>query len=65
MQRYRNNNNAPVRVAIDAMGGDFAPKEIVKGAVESIDAVEAILVHTLDTLGGRTAHVAGEAGESA
>ena len=27
-----------------------------KGAAESLDAVEMILAHTLDTLGGRTAH---------
>ena len=33
--------------------------------VDAADAVEAILVHTLDTLGGRTAHVAVEAGERA
>ncbi len=44
MQRNRNNNNAPVRVAIDAMGGDFAPKEIVKGAVESIDSLHAEII---------------------
>lgn len=31
-----------------------------KGAAESLDAVDMILAHTLDTLGGRTAHVAGE-----
>ena len=31
-----------------------------RGAGESLDAVEMILAHTLDTLGGRTAHVAGE-----
>ena len=27
-----------------------------KGALESLDAVDMILAHTLDTLGGRTAH---------
>jgi len=27
-----------------------------KGAMESLDAVDSILSHTLDTLGGRTAH---------
>lgn len=31
-----------VRVALDAMGGDNAPGEIVKGAVEAIDANEKI-----------------------
>ncbi|NLF82937.1 MAG: phosphate--acyl-ACP acyltransferase, partial [Candidatus Gastranaerophilales bacterium] len=25
-----------VRVAVDAMGGDFAPEEIVKGAVQAV-----------------------------
>ncbi|MBI4297055.1 MAG: phosphate acyltransferase PlsX [Chloroflexi bacterium] len=34
-----------VRVAVDAMGGDFAPGEIVKGAVEAArDGVEVLLV---------------------
>jgi len=39
-------NNKPIRVAVDAMGGDFAPYEIVKGAVEaSLSAsLEIILV---------------------
>jgi molybdenum cofactor synthesis domain-containing protein len=30
-----------------------------RGAAESLDAVDMILAHTLNTLGGRTAHVAG------
>ena len=25
-----------VKVAVDAMGGDYAPKEMVKGAVEAV-----------------------------
>lgn len=29
-----------------------------KGAMQSLDAIDAILSHTLDTLGGRTAHAA-------
>jgi len=36
-----------MRIAVDAMGGDFAPKELVKGAVQAADAlagVEVILV---------------------
>ncbi len=31
-----------VRVAVDAMGGDNAPKEIIKGAVEAVNAKEEI-----------------------
>ncbi len=31
-----------VRVAVDAMGGDNAPKEIIKGAVEAVKAKEEI-----------------------
>ena len=27
-----------VRVAVDAMGGDHAPQEIVKGAVEAVNS---------------------------
>jgi len=27
--------NGRVRVAVDAMGGDYAPEEVVKGAVRS------------------------------
>jgi len=30
-----NSKNMPLRVAVDAMGGDFAPGEIVKGAVQA------------------------------
>ena len=28
---------APVRVVVDAMGGDYAPHEIVQGAVRALD----------------------------
>lgn len=31
-----------VTIALDAMGGDFAPREIVKGAVEAADCLEGI-----------------------
>ena len=44
MQRNGNERNAPVRVAIDAMGGDFAPQELVKGAVQAIDSLNAELI---------------------
>lgn len=33
-----------VRVAVDAMGGDYAPAEPVKGAVDAVNADERILV---------------------
>ena len=33
-----------VKVAVDAMGGDNAPAEIVKGAVEAIQAEKKIKV---------------------
>jgi glycerol-3-phosphate acyltransferase PlsX len=41
-----------VRVAVDAMGGDFAPEEIVKGAVAAAtdNEVEIILVGPIATL---------------
>lgn len=41
-----------VRVAIDAMGGDYAPGEIVKGAVAAAEKgdVEVILVGPMDTV---------------
>ena len=32
------------RVALDAMGGDNAPSEIVKGAVEAVQQREDILI---------------------
>ena len=31
-----------VRVAVDSMGGDIAPKEVIKGAVEAVNAKEEI-----------------------
>ena len=33
-----------IRVAVDAMGGDNAPGEIVKGAVEAVLASEQVIV---------------------
>lgn len=36
--------NDPVRVAVDAMGGDYAPAEPVKGAVEAVLASDKIIV---------------------
>ncbi len=37
---------APIRVAVDAMGGDYAPHETVKGALQALDThnVELLLV---------------------
>jgi glycerol-3-phosphate acyltransferase PlsX len=51
----RNNNmirNGKVRVAVDAMGGDYAPEERVKGAVLAArkDDVEIFLVGTVTIL---------------
>lgn len=42
----------PVRVAIDAMGGDYAPQEIVKGAIRAAekDGTETILVGSEDAI---------------
>ncbi len=36
-----------VKVALDAMGGDNAPGEIVKGAVEAVQASENLMVYTV------------------
>ena len=33
-----------VRVAVDAMGGDYAPVEPVKGAIEAVNADERVKV---------------------
>lgn len=35
-----------MKIAVDAMGGDYAPQEIVKGAVDAAnsDGIEVILV---------------------
>ncbi len=44
--------NGKIRVAVDAMGGDYAPEEIVRGAVLAAqkDDVEVFLVGISDTL---------------
>ncbi len=44
--------NGKIKVAVDAMGGDYAPEEIVKGAVlaSQKDDVEVILVGCVDIL---------------
>ena len=34
-----------VKVVVDAMGGDNAPREIVKGAVEALNAREDIFIY--------------------
>jgi len=40
------------RIAVDAMGGDYAPEEIVKGAIQAAqkDHVEIVLVGLIDVL---------------
>ena len=44
--------NQRIRIAIDAMGGDYAPGEIVKGAVAAAekDDIEVILVGAMNTV---------------
>lgn len=44
MQRNGTEDSRPVRVAVDAMGGDFAPHETVKGAVQALRSVNAELL---------------------
>ena len=41
-----------VRIAVDAMGGDYAPEEIIKGSVMAVNAegVEIVLVGPPDTI---------------
>jgi len=45
-------HNGKIRVAVDAMGGDYAPQEVVKGAVLAAqkDDVEIFLVGPIDVL---------------
>jgi len=45
-------NGKPVRIAVDAMGGDYAPEEIVKGAVLASEqgGMEVILVGSKDAI---------------
>jgi len=44
--RSTEQNSTPVRVVVDAMGGDFGPVETVKGAVQALESenIELILV---------------------
>jgi len=44
--------NGRVRVAVDAMGGDYAPEEVVKGAVLAAQEndVEVLLVGSTNIL---------------
>jgi len=46
-----------IRVAVDAMGGDYAPEEIVKGAVSAAegDGLEVLLVGPQDAVGAELA----------
>ena len=48
----------PIRVAVDAMGGDFGPQETVKGALEALDAhnIELLLVGDEDQVKAELAH---------
>ncbi len=43
---HSNESPSPIRVAVDVMGGDYAPRETVKGAVAALDAhpLELLLV---------------------
>jgi len=43
----------PLRIAVDCMGGDHAPQEIVRGALAAADAerLEVLLVGIPETLG--------------
>ncbi len=44
MQRNGIEDGRPVRVAVDAMGGDLAPVETVKGAIQALRSVNAELL---------------------
>lgn len=46
-----------VVIALDAMGGDYAPEQTVKGAVEAVnssDEIRVILVGKQDMIAKRT-----------
>ena len=32
-------NDTPIRIVLDAMGGDFGPSETVKGAVQALKTI--------------------------
>ena len=42
----KNGNSSPIRVVVDAMGGDYGPQEPIKGALEALESenIEVILV---------------------
>ena len=46
MPRDNKQDTSRVRVVVDAMGGDHAPEETVKGAVQALEAenIELVLV---------------------
>jgi glycerol-3-phosphate acyltransferase PlsX len=44
MQQSTENGTGPVRVAMDAMGGDHGPVETVKGAIEAAKATQAEII---------------------
>lgn len=44
MQKATDNGSVPVRVAMDAMGGDHGPVETVKGAIEAARATNAEII---------------------
>ena len=58
MQRNGSGGSAPVRVALDAMGGDYAPQETVKGAVEALrhTAAQLLLVGDPEAVNRELAH---------
>ena len=47
-------DGATIRIAVDAMGGDYAPEEIVKGALEAarMNPIEILLVGDLEEVEG-------------
>ena len=49
---------SPVRVAVDAMGGDYGPQETVKGALGALGAhdIELLLVGDRDRVEAELAH---------
>ena len=44
MQKSTENGTGPVRVAMDAMGGDHGPSETVKGALAAASSVGAEII---------------------
>ncbi len=44
MQKTTDNGTGPVRVAMDAMGGDHGPAETIKGALAAAKAVNAEII---------------------